>query len=65
MIVVSRQMNPMSASAATPAKGLELVRKDEIAAPSIQSTQLELAAGINANKSPASTKLVRTGEAVG
>jgi hypothetical protein len=34
--------------------------KDEVAAPSIQSTQLELVADINTDKSLGSAKLART-----
>jgi hypothetical protein len=64
MIVVCRQANRMGASAARPVKELEVVRRDEVAAPPIHSTQFELAADIDTDKSRGSTRLARTGEAV-
>jgi len=56
MIVVSRQANRMSASAARPVEELELVCRNEVAcaadtdAPSIQPAEVELAANIEAAK---------------
>ena len=53
MIVVSRQANRMSASAARPVEELELVRQDGVAcaadtdAPSIQPAEIELAANMS------------------
>ena len=67
MIVVSRSANSMSVFAAA-VRELELVRQDELAcaadpaAPSIQSTGIELAASITTAKSPGSTKLARADE---
>jgi SAM-dependent methyltransferase len=56
MIVVSRQAGRMGALAAMPL--------DEVAAPSIQATQLEWMADIESGKSPGSTKPAHTDEAV-
>ena len=56
MIVASRQASRMAALAAMPL--------DQVAAPSIQATQLELMADIESGKSPGSTKPAHTDEAV-
>jgi SAM-dependent methyltransferase len=56
MIVVSRQASRMGGPAAMPL--------DEVAAPSIQATQLELAADINSGSSLGSTKPAHADEAV-